>query len=73
MSELEKSFAGKVACSNEDATTPANAQINKDLGFRSHGLVIYAADGTVLWKQADHSVKVEEAKAFLEKYLQSSS
>ena len=65
MSELNELFKGEVKAENLDATTPENAKINRDLGFKSHGLVIRDPQGTVVWKQADHSVNVEDAKAFL--------
>ena len=59
MSGLEQEFPGKVTARNVDATTPEGVQAAKDLGFKSHGLVVRADDGKALMKQADHTVDVE--------------
>jgi hypothetical protein len=69
VSGLEKEFPGKVKASNLDATTPENKKVVQSLGFKNHGLVIRASDGKVLWKQPDHEVKIEDARAALEKLL----
>jgi hypothetical protein len=65
VSGLEQEYKGRVRAQNLDATTPENEKIVKALGFESHGLVICSADGKVLWKQADHSVKMEDVRAEL--------
>ncbi|HLN81653.1 MAG TPA: hypothetical protein VK392_10715, partial [Thermoanaerobaculia bacterium] len=65
MSGLEQEFPGKVKAENVDATAPGSTAAVKELGFQSHGLVIRSADGKVLWKQPDHTVKIEDAKAEL--------
>ena len=62
MSGLEQEFPGKVKAQNLDATTPENKQIVKDVGFKSHGLVIRSADGKTLWKQPDHDVQMEDVR-----------
>lgn len=69
MSGLEQEYKGKVRGENLDATTPENRKIIKSLGFDNHGLVIRSADGKVLWKQADHDVKVEDVRRELDKLL----
>lgn len=69
VSGLEQEYKGKVRGQNLDATTPENEKIVKALGFESHGLVIRSADGRVLWKQADHGVKMEDVRAELELLL----
>ncbi|MCP3980081.1 MAG: hypothetical protein GY716_12315 [bacterium] len=51
--------------SNVDATIPENAQICKDLGFSNHGLVVRSSKGETLWKQADHSVDMEQVRTAL--------
>jgi len=63
VSGLEREFPGKVAGKNVDATTPESKTAVRELGFRTHGLVIRSADGKVLWKQPDHDVNVEEVRA----------
>ena len=62
-------FPGKVKAENVDATTPEAATAIKELGFKNHGLVIRAQDGRVLWKQADHQVKIDDVRAALRKRL----
>jgi hypothetical protein len=62
VSGLDKEYAGRVHGQNLDATTEENEKIVKELGFQSHGLVIRSADGKVLWKQADHKVKMEDVR-----------
>jgi len=62
VSGLAQDFPGKVKAQNVDATTPENKQIVKELGFKSHGLVIRSADGKTLWKQPDHDVAMDDVK-----------
>ncbi|HEX9150223.1 MAG TPA: hypothetical protein VK389_05230 [Thermoanaerobaculia bacterium] len=71
VSGLEQEFPGKVTAENVDATKPESAAAVKELGFQSHGLVIRSADGKVLWKQPDHTVKIEDAKAELKRLTSS--
>lgn len=54
---------------NLDATRPENEKIVRSLGFENHGLVIRSADGKTLWKQADHSVDMDDVRAELRKLL----
>ena len=69
MSELETEFPGQVKAQNVDATTPDAAKTIKTLGFKSHGLVIRNAKGKVLWKEPDHTVKIEDARAEIQKLI----
>lgn len=69
MSGFETEFPGKVKGQNVDATTPQASRAIKDLGFASHGVVIRSASGKVLWKQADHTVKVEDVRAAIQDLL----
>ena len=62
MSGLEQEFPGKVKAQNLDAKTPENQKVVKELGFKTHGLVIRSSDGKVLWKQADHEVDMDEVR-----------
>ena len=66
VSGLEQEYKGKVTAQNLDATTPENAKIVKSLGFENHGLVIRSPDGKVLWKQADHGVKIDDVRKALD-------
>jgi hypothetical protein len=69
VSGLDNEYKGKVHGENLDATTPENAKIVKSLGFENHGLVIRAPDGKVLWKQADHGVKMDDVRKALDKLV----
>ena len=69
VSGLEQEYLGRVRGQNLDATTPENVKIVKALGFESHGLVIRSSTGKVLWKQADHGVKMEDVRAELASLL----
>ena len=69
MSGLEQEFKGRVRAQNLDATTPENAKIVQALGFESHGLVIRSADGKVLWKEADHTVRMDDVRRELDRLL----
>jgi hypothetical protein len=62
VSGLEQEFPGKVKAQNLDGKTPENQKVVKELGFKTHGLVIRSSDGKVLWKQADHEVNMDEAR-----------
>ena len=69
MSGLEQEFPGKVKGQNLDAKTPENQKVVKELGFKTHGLVIRSSEGKVLWKQPDHEVKMEEVRRELDQLL----
>jgi hypothetical protein len=69
VSGLEQEFPGKVTAHNVDATTPQSREAVQGLGFKSHGIVIRTADGKVLWKQADHSVQMEDVKKAIHEIL----
>lgn len=71
VSGLEQEFPGKVTAQNVDATTPEGVQAAKDLGFKSHGLVVRADDGKVLMKQADHTVDIESIRKAIHASLRS--
>ena len=69
VSGLEQEFPGRVTARNVSAAPPESAAIVKELGFKSHGIVIRDEDGDVLWKQADHEVKIEDTRAALRRLL----
>ena len=62
VSGLEREYPGQVKAQNLDATTPEAKSVLKELGFKSHGLVIRSADGTVLHKEPDHSVDIDTVR-----------
>jgi len=65
VSGFEQEFPGKVKTFNVDATTSTSQQAVRFLGFDSHGLVIHSSTDEVFWKQADHSVNVNDARKAL--------
>ena len=65
VSGLEQAFPGKVTAHNVDATTPEARTAIRELGFKSHGLVIRSADGKALWKQPDHTVQMRDVEGAL--------
>ena len=69
VSGLKQEFPGKVTPHNIDATQPEARESIKALGFKSHGLVIRSKEGTTLWKQADHSVRIESVREALHEIL----
>jgi len=69
VSGLEKEFPGKVKAANVDAFSPEGKQAVGELGFENHGLVIRDGGGKVLFKQADHSVDIEEVRRALREIL----
>ncbi len=69
VSGLEQEFPGQVKAQNVDASTPEAVKAIKDLGFKSHGLVIRSGDGKVLHKQPDHAVNIEAARKALAEIL----
>jgi hypothetical protein len=71
VSGLAQEFPGKVTGENVDARSPEGAAAVKELGFQSHGLVIRSADGKVLWKQPDHTVRVDDVREELRRLMSS--
>ena len=69
MSGLEKEFEGRAKGQNVDATTAEAKKTVRELGFGTHGLAIRSADGKVLWKQADHEVKMDDVRTALKDLL----
>jgi hypothetical protein len=69
VSGLEQGFPGKVTAHNVDATTPEAREAIRDLGFKSHGIVIRSVDGKALWTQADHTVQMESVKRAIHEIL----
>jgi len=72
VSGLEQEFPGRVQAKNLDATLPESVKDVQTLGFKNHGLVIRSADGTVLWKQPDHQVRIEDVRTALRGLIHSS-
>lgn len=69
VSGLKQEFPGKVTPHNVDATLPEARESIRALGFKSHGIVIRSTDGETLWKQADHTVRIESVREALREIL----
>jgi len=70
VSGLEKEFPGKVKAANVDAFSDEGKKAVSELGFANHGLVIRDAEGKVLFKQADHSVNIDDVRDKLSAILE---
>lgn len=73
MSGLEKEFPGDVKAQNVNAKDPESQKVIKEAGFKSHGLIIRNTKSEIVWKQADHTVKIDEVRAAIRKLLAASS
>ncbi len=62
VSGLSEEFSQQVVSRNVDAGLPDSIQDVETLGFTNHGLVVRSADGTVLFKQPDHEVNMDEVR-----------
>ena len=69
VSGLAQEFPGKVAARNVDATEPEYRSELNALAIKSHGLVIRADDGTFLWKEEGHTVRIDDARVALRQIL----
>ncbi len=69
VSGLEKEFPGRVVARNIDATTAESKKEVEELGFGTHGLVIRSPKGDVLFKEADHKVKMDDVRKELKALL----
>jgi hypothetical protein len=73
VSGLEQEFPGQVKAQNVDATTPEARQAIQDLGFQSHGLVVRSTGGAVLFKEPDHTVRMDDVRQALAGMLKPNS
>jgi hypothetical protein len=71
VSGLEEEFPDQVTAQNLNAFDDGAKPVIESLGFDNHGLVIRSMDGEVLWKKADHTVKIEEVRAAIQEILAS--
>jgi hypothetical protein len=69
VSGLADDFPGKVTTHNVDAFSPEARAAIRDLGFKSHGIVIRSLSGQVLWKEADHTVQIGDVRKALNEIL----
>jgi hypothetical protein len=69
VSGLEQKFPGKVTAQNVDASTPEARKEVRDLGFKSHGLVVRSSEGRTLFKQPDHTVQMDGVEEALRRIL----
>jgi hypothetical protein len=71
VSDLEKEFPGDVKAVNLNARDEEAQKVIKDAGFKTHGLIIRDANGEIVWKQADHTVKMDEVREEIRRLLKS--
>ena len=64
VSGLEKEFPGITARNVSNDSPEAKADVQA-LGFKSHGLVVKDRSGKVLFKQADHEVRLDVVRSAL--------
>ena len=69
VSGLENEFPGRVKARNVDSTSEEGVRAVEELGFRSHGIVIKDASGKILFKQPDHTVRIEDVRGELKRIL----
>ena len=69
VSGLEKEFPDEVKTENLNAREPESQKVIKDAGFQTHGLIIRDANDAIVWKQADHHVKMDDVRRAIRKLL----
>jgi adenylate cyclase class IV len=69
VSGLEKEFPGEVKAENINAKEEDSKKVIKQAGFKNHGLIIRNAKRRIVWKQADHTVKIDDVRAAIRKLL----
>ena len=73
VSGLEQEFPGDVKAENLNARDEESQKVIKEAGFKTHGLIIRNAKDEIVWKQADHTVKMDEVRAAIRKLLDQNS
>jgi len=71
VSGLENEFAGQVKTENLNAREEESHKVIKEQGFATHGLLIRNAKDEVVWRQADHKVKMKQVRAEIRRLLKS--
>ncbi len=69
VSGLEKEFPGAVKAENLNAKDPESQKVIKEAGFKYHGLIIRNTKDEIVFKQADHTVNMDEVRAEIRKLL----
>jgi hypothetical protein len=69
VSGLEKEFPGEVRALNLNARDAEAQKVVQDAGFKTHGLIIRNAKDEIVWKQADHTVNMDDVHAAIRKLL----
>ncbi|MGZ5958350.1 MAG: hypothetical protein ACXWLI_08050 [Myxococcaceae bacterium] len=68
MSGLPAEFGSRVTVRTEEHLAPGVPEQVRAQGFESHGLIIRRGD-RVLFKEADHRVRIEDVRAALRREL----
>ena len=69
VSGLDKEFAGVVKTENLNARDAESQKVIKEVGFRNHGLIIRNARNEIVWKQADHTVNMDDVRTAIRTLL----
>ena len=69
VSGLAEEFCGEIKTENLNAREPESQKVIKDAGFQTHGLIIRNSNDEIVWKQADHTVKIDDVRAAIRKLL----
>jgi hypothetical protein len=68
---LEEQHKGVLSCEVRDATDESGKADIAELGFGTHGMVIYDADGNILKKMDGHLMSEEEINLAVKEALDS--
>ncbi|MCK6622282.1 MAG: hypothetical protein HUU32_06500 [Calditrichaceae bacterium] len=69
MNGLETEYNGALKCEIKDGTTPESKAEIRQLGFKTHGLVVYDLAGNIKAKLDGHQLSEEEIREALGKAL----
>jgi len=69
VSGLDKEFPGDVKAENVNAKDSKSQKVIKEAGFKSHGVIIRNRKNEIAWKQADHTVKIDDVRAAIRELL----
>jgi len=69
VSGLAQEIPGEANARNVDASEPeARTELNT-AGIKSHGLIVRADDGRLLWKESGHQIEMDDVRHALHQIL----
>jgi hypothetical protein len=69
LAALAARLDGRMRLVDVDCTSPEGVAAAARYGFASHGVVVLARDGTLVWKQKDHHVNPADVTVVVEAQL----